>query len=319
MSDQSQGPGWWLASDGKWYPPQPEATAPAPTEPTAPTGPPPDPGYAPTQTDVPSVPPTGPVPPAWGAPPADQAPPTAVYSPDQYAPGQAPPGQYPPGQYPPGQVPPGGPPPRTTPPDGGGSKKGLLIGLAILVVLLIGAGTAFALTRSSDTATTATTLPIPSITTIKVPDLTSTTTKKEETTTTKKAPPATSKPGTSTTSSTAKSTTTTTATSDSTTPIGTVGDVKAYCAAFKAISDDDPLAGVDKSDNQAKQIAIGTYIAKHATDLTNLATNAPAAIQPDVTKFVTLLTSAVADPSVLDGDEFKTTATAVSTYNSSNC
>lgn len=23
MSDQSQGPGWWLASDGKWYPPQP--------------------------------------------------------------------------------------------------------------------------------------------------------------------------------------------------------------------------------------------------------------------------------------------------------
>ena len=23
MSDSSQGPGWWLASDGKWYPPQP--------------------------------------------------------------------------------------------------------------------------------------------------------------------------------------------------------------------------------------------------------------------------------------------------------
>jgi hypothetical protein len=22
MSDVSQGPGWWLASDGKWYPPQ---------------------------------------------------------------------------------------------------------------------------------------------------------------------------------------------------------------------------------------------------------------------------------------------------------
>ena len=29
MSDFSQGPGWWLASDGKWYPPQGEATAPA--------------------------------------------------------------------------------------------------------------------------------------------------------------------------------------------------------------------------------------------------------------------------------------------------
>lgn len=23
MSDQSHGPGWWQASDGKWYPPQP--------------------------------------------------------------------------------------------------------------------------------------------------------------------------------------------------------------------------------------------------------------------------------------------------------
>ena len=32
MSDQSQGPGWWLASDGKWYPPEsaPTLTAPPP-------------------------------------------------------------------------------------------------------------------------------------------------------------------------------------------------------------------------------------------------------------------------------------------------
>lgn len=28
MSDTSQGPGWWLASDGKWYPPQPAAAPP---------------------------------------------------------------------------------------------------------------------------------------------------------------------------------------------------------------------------------------------------------------------------------------------------
>ena len=28
MSDSSQGPGWWLASDGKWYPPE---TAPPPS------------------------------------------------------------------------------------------------------------------------------------------------------------------------------------------------------------------------------------------------------------------------------------------------
>jgi hypothetical protein len=25
MSDRSQGEGWWVASDGKWYPPQPPA------------------------------------------------------------------------------------------------------------------------------------------------------------------------------------------------------------------------------------------------------------------------------------------------------
>ena len=30
MSDTSQGAGWWLASDGKWYPPQPPAPAPPP-------------------------------------------------------------------------------------------------------------------------------------------------------------------------------------------------------------------------------------------------------------------------------------------------
>ncbi len=34
MSDQQQGPGWWLASDGRWYPPEQAAgaAAPAPTE-----------------------------------------------------------------------------------------------------------------------------------------------------------------------------------------------------------------------------------------------------------------------------------------------
>lgn len=32
MSDQAQGPGWWQASDGKWYPPQQAA-------PAAPAGP----------------------------------------------------------------------------------------------------------------------------------------------------------------------------------------------------------------------------------------------------------------------------------------
>ena len=36
MSDSSQGPGWWLASDGKWYPPQPTTPPAAPTPPGAP-------------------------------------------------------------------------------------------------------------------------------------------------------------------------------------------------------------------------------------------------------------------------------------------
>ena len=39
MSDSSQGPGWWLASDGKWYPPAPPAP-PAPPTFQAPGAPP---------------------------------------------------------------------------------------------------------------------------------------------------------------------------------------------------------------------------------------------------------------------------------------
>jgi hypothetical protein len=47
MSDVSQGPGWWQASDGKWYPPQQAPTA-------------------------------APPPPQWGAPPAYRPPPGPV-------------------------------------------------------------------------------------------------------------------------------------------------------------------------------------------------------------------------------------------------
>ena len=43
MSDTSQGEGWWLASDGKWYPP---SSAPAPATPP-PSAYPAAPGYAP--------------------------------------------------------------------------------------------------------------------------------------------------------------------------------------------------------------------------------------------------------------------------------
>lgn len=39
MSDVSQGPGWWMAADGKWYPPAPPAP-PAPPTFQAPGAPP---------------------------------------------------------------------------------------------------------------------------------------------------------------------------------------------------------------------------------------------------------------------------------------
>jgi hypothetical protein len=46
MSDVSQGPGWWQASDGRWYPPQPAAPV---APPPPPPGPPPVPQWgAPT-------------------------------------------------------------------------------------------------------------------------------------------------------------------------------------------------------------------------------------------------------------------------------
>jgi len=71
MSDVSQGPGWWQASDGKWYPPE-QAPGAAPTIPP-PSGPPS--GFAP---------PTG--------PPAGYGPPSGP--PQAYGPPAGPPGGY---------------------------------------------------------------------------------------------------------------------------------------------------------------------------------------------------------------------------------
>ena len=48
MSDTSQGEGWWLASDGRWYPPQSAASPPPPPPlppPLPPSGPPGAPFY----------------------------------------------------------------------------------------------------------------------------------------------------------------------------------------------------------------------------------------------------------------------------------
>ncbi len=80
MSNTPPGPGWWLASDGNWYPPaeaappEPPTPPPAPgaDAPTVPTSPPSAPTtpmpqhLAPTQMQPPVAPPPG----VWGQPPA---------------------------------------------------------------------------------------------------------------------------------------------------------------------------------------------------------------------------------------------------------
>ncbi len=71
MSDTSQGPGWWLASDGKWYPPE-LWTGPPQTGPTgfgspepAPANQPVEPGHAaqPSPSDATQAQPGGGIPP----------------------------------------------------------------------------------------------------------------------------------------------------------------------------------------------------------------------------------------------------------------
>lgn len=96
MSDTPQGPGWWQASDGKYYPPQPNQQAAAPPPGSAPTG------GAPQQFEGPPATPFGAAPGGPGQPPGAQ-------------PGgfQGPPGGFQPGGSPqgftPGQPGPGGP------------------------------------------------------------------------------------------------------------------------------------------------------------------------------------------------------------------
>lgn len=50
MSDTSQGPGWWVASDGRWYPPQPDGSATTTTQTDVP-GSTPYQGVDPTASD----------------------------------------------------------------------------------------------------------------------------------------------------------------------------------------------------------------------------------------------------------------------------
>lgn len=119
MSQTPAGPGWWQASDGRWYPPESHPYAQHPPPPPAmPTQPPP---AMPTQP-----------PPALPT----QAPPPA------YSSGQQPP--LPPGGFPPPAAGfPPGPPPR--------KKRGLLIGfLVLLVAAMLGAAGALVIVLTSD-------------------------------------------------------------------------------------------------------------------------------------------------------------------------
>ncbi len=102
MSDVSQGPGWWLASDGKWYPPE-QSAGPAPQNP-APQSSPVSGTTGPTA--IPSIDPSEPP-----AAPGQGLPPTMPgYGPPNGAPGYGPPPAVP--GYGPPPAPPGyGPPP----------------------------------------------------------------------------------------------------------------------------------------------------------------------------------------------------------------
>lgn len=125
MSDTPQGPGWWLASDGKYYPPQPAdggaQPPPQPQQEQQPPGPPPSPHQPPPEPPPGS---TG----QWSPPP----------QPSQFGqPGQ----QGQPG--PPPGPPPGGwaqqpPPPAQTSNNSGCLKIGLIV-LVVLAVLGFGA------------------------------------------------------------------------------------------------------------------------------------------------------------------------------------
>ena len=85
MSDVSQGPGWWLASDGKWYPPEqsPDPVAQSPGFPLP---------LFPGTTGPTAVPSSGPGDPAGAAAPGPGPPPIVPgYGPPAGMPGYGPP------------------------------------------------------------------------------------------------------------------------------------------------------------------------------------------------------------------------------------
>ena len=124
MSDASQGSGWWIASDGKWYPPEQVPGPAAAPEIAAPVEPPPD--VAPIPAPVAPTPAPPPAAPAAPPAPPPGAPPATAYV---------------------------GPPPAKK--GGNGCLKAFLIVFAIAVVLGIGVVVAagFLVKKSVDTVT----------------------------------------------------------------------------------------------------------------------------------------------------------------------
>jgi hypothetical protein len=135
VSDLSQGPGWWLASDGKWYPPQPPVNTPTGDPSPDPTG---DPTGDPT---VVSPTASGP------SPMVDEATSTTSTAATWPMPSYAPPSDGDPGAVtdPSGYGPPG---PRQSPRNTTVVVLAAVVGLLILLLL---AGGAFLLvSRSHD-------------------------------------------------------------------------------------------------------------------------------------------------------------------------
>jgi hypothetical protein len=126
VSDSSQGDGWWIASDGKWYPPDQvpgPVTPPAPVEAApveaAPTAPPTAPPTEPTPVTPPAAAP------APAAAPLPTPPPAPGYAAPPPAPGYVAP-------------PPTSGEPAPVKKSGNGCLKAFLIVFAIMVVLGIG-------------------------------------------------------------------------------------------------------------------------------------------------------------------------------------
>jgi len=152
MSDASQGPGWWQATDGRWYPPETLAAAQAAAAPADPT-PPESPGSVQGAA-------TGDGPPApgwWRASDGNWYPPAS----DPAATGATTAGAAPaptpnlaaaptPGPAPAATVTAGAAAPAAS--SSGGSKKGLLVVIGIFVVLVLIAAGAFVVTRKSDSS-----------------------------------------------------------------------------------------------------------------------------------------------------------------------